>query len=135
GPGSRSSTWGCAACSTKIRWAKCSTTKPLGGVSRRAWNPSSPLPGVFSGRAWSPQRPWRTDVFAKDELRVAVLCLDSAWCAQDDQDRGHLLLGRSQWEDALFQARGADLRLALLHHPWDWLKDFKAAREALTGSG
>jgi predicted MPP superfamily phosphohydrolase len=57
--------------------------------------------------------------------RLAVLGLNSAWRAQGgDGDRGHLALGERQVRKALDAARGADLRLAVLHHPFDWLGDF-----------
>lgn len=88
-------------------------------------------------RAWSLQAPWRTDIFSKGDLRLAILCLNTAWCAQDEQDRGNLLIGRRQLDDAFSRAEDAHLRLALLHHPTTWLKPFEAtsAHTRLTGNG
>jgi predicted MPP superfamily phosphohydrolase len=56
--------------------------------------------------------------------RIAVLGLNSAWLAGSDEDRHHLALGERQVRAALEQARGANLSLALMHHPFDWLRDF-----------
>jgi hypothetical protein len=57
--------------------------------------------------------------------RLAVLGLNSAWRAQGgDEDRGRLALGERQVRKALDATRGADLRLAVLHHPFEWLSDF-----------
>ncbi|TEU14814.1 MAG: hypothetical protein E3J21_14810 [Anaerolineales bacterium] len=59
------------------------------------------------------------------DRRVAVLGLNSAWLAYGgDEDRGRLVLGERQVRLALEAARDADLRIALLHHPFDWLQEF-----------
>jgi len=65
--------------------------------------------------------------------RVAVLGLNSAWLAHGgDDDRGRLVLSERQVRPALDAAAGADLCLALLHHPLDWLQDLdRANSEAL----
>jgi predicted phosphodiesterase len=58
-------------------------------------------------------------------LQVAILGLNSAWVSASDQDRANgLLLGERQAREALRLAEGADLRIALFHHPFDWLRDF-----------
>lgn len=56
--------------------------------------------------------------------QIAVLGLNSAWLAASDEDRHRLVLGERQVRAALKQARGTDLSLALMHHPFDWLRDF-----------
>ncbi len=63
--------------------------------------------------------------------RVAILGLNSAWMcgfSRDNDgnalDHGHLLLGEPQVAAALEEAKSADVRIALMHHPFDWLQDF-----------
>jgi len=56
--------------------------------------------------------------------RVAILGLNSAWLSASDEDRNRLLLGERQVRAALDETEDADLRLAVLHHPFDWLQDF-----------
>ncbi len=59
--------------------------------------------------------------------RLALLGLNSAWVAASDQDKAQgLLLGERQTRTALREADGAEatLKLALLHHPLDWLREF-----------
>jgi len=57
--------------------------------------------------------------------QVAILGLDSAWLAYGGkEDRGCLALGEQQVRQALDQAQGADLKIALMHHPFDWMQDF-----------
>ncbi len=64
---------------------------------------------------------------------VSVLGLNSAWTSSSDEDRNRLLVGERQVRDALAEA-GTEraLCLALVHHPFDWLRDFdRADAEAL----
>jgi 3',5'-cyclic AMP phosphodiesterase CpdA/tetratricopeptide (TPR) repeat protein len=56
--------------------------------------------------------------------QIAILGLNSAWLAQGDEDRNRLALSERQVRSALDMAKHADLRLALLHHPFVWLHDF-----------
>jgi hypothetical protein len=69
--------------------------------------------------------------------RIAILGLNSAWLAQGgEEDRNRLALGERQVRAALGAAEDADLRLALFHHPFDWLRDFdRADAEALLCAG
>lgn len=78
--------------------------------------------------------PWWSRTFEVSELRVHVAGLCSSWLAWCDEDKGRLVVGRAQLHAVLEGARvGADLALALVHHPWDYLADFDAAevREAV----
>jgi len=56
--------------------------------------------------------------------KVAVLGLNSAWLSMGDTDYGRLALGERQVRGALEVVHDADLRIALLHHPFDWLWEF-----------
>ncbi len=56
--------------------------------------------------------------------RVAILGLNSAWLAASDEDRNRLLLGERQVRAALGKVKDADLCLAVMHHPFDWIQDF-----------
>jgi 3',5'-cyclic AMP phosphodiesterase CpdA len=61
-------------------------------------------------------------------LQVALLGLNSAWASASDQDQAQgLLLGERQVRAALDLAEGAALKIALLHHPFDWLRAFDRA--------
>jgi len=70
--------------------------------------------------------PWWQRTVEIRGRRLHVAGLDSAWMACDDQDRNRLLLGRYQLHQTVLHpdAEGADWRLALLHHPWDYLAEF-----------
>jgi hypothetical protein len=63
--------------------------------------------------------------------RIALLGINSAWmCARNKDaqgevnDYGYTLVGEPQIHDALAQIADADLRIAVLHHPFDWLAPF-----------
>jgi 3',5'-cyclic AMP phosphodiesterase CpdA len=58
------------------------------------------------------------------EKTIAILGLNSSWASASDADRQNLLLGEKQVRDALEKAGGADIRIVLLHHPFEWLQDF-----------
>jgi len=58
-------------------------------------------------------------------VRIGLLPLNSALFCLDDEDHAKLLIGRRALEPALEQLRElkADLNIALVHHPLDWLSD------------
>jgi tetratricopeptide (TPR) repeat protein/predicted phosphodiesterase len=60
-----------------------------------------------------------------DGIRVGLLPLNSALFCQGDDDHAKLLIGRRALEPALEQLRAlkADLNVAFIHHPLDWLSD------------
>ncbi|MDJ0836929.1 MAG: metallophosphoesterase [Acidobacteriota bacterium] len=74
-------------------------------------------------RAWKPSTPWRVETYTKDDIAVAILCLNTAWASQDDNDKGALLFGEFQIRHAIKEARvlKPDLQIALHHHPPDEL--------------
>ncbi len=60
-------------------------------------------------------------------LRVAIMGLNSAWLSASVEDRAKgLLIGERQARAALEAAEkaGAAIKIALLHHPLDWLREF-----------
>ncbi|MBN1139663.1 MAG: metallophosphoesterase [Anaerolineae bacterium] len=60
-------------------------------------------------------------------LRVAIMGLNSAWLSASVEDRAKgLLIGERQARAALDAAdkAGAAIKIALLHHPLDWLREF-----------
>jgi nucleoside phosphorylase/predicted MPP superfamily phosphohydrolase len=59
-----------------------------------------------------------------DNTWAAILGLNSAWASASDADRLNLFLGERQVRNALDQVKHADIRIALMHHPFDWLRDF-----------
>ena len=60
-----------------------------------------------------------------DGRQIAVLGLNSAWLCGSDKDKADgLLIGERQARAALEQTESASLRIALFHHPFDWLREF-----------
>ena len=72
--------------------------------------------------------PWWQKTFTVRDHRLHIAGLDSAWMSSGDQDHGDLLLGRWQLNQLIGSeaSEGADLRIALLHHPWSFLAEFDA---------
>lgn len=77
--------------------------------------------------------PWWSQRLTIGALTVHVAGLCTSWASWCDEDKGRLLIGRVQLHEVLEGAERADLAIALMHHPWDYLADFDAAeaREAL----
>ena len=73
-----------------------------------------------------PQRlPWWQRSIDLQDSRLQIAGLDSAFMACGDTDRSRLLLSRYQINQtvATKEAGRADWRIALLHHPWDYLAE------------
>jgi predicted phosphodiesterase/CheY-like chemotaxis protein len=80
--------------------------------------------------AYSHNEYFYTRVLGFGGTKLAILGLNSAWmsgCSKDTdgevQDRNNLLVGELQLEKALDSVQEADLRVAILHHPLDWLNE------------
>lgn len=59
--------------------------------------------------------------------RIAILGLNSSWLAASDEDKVlKLVIGERQTHAAINAAKegSVDLKIALLHHPGDWIRDF-----------
>jgi formylglycine-generating enzyme required for sulfatase activity/predicted MPP superfamily phosphohydrolase len=67
--------------------------------------------------------PWWSERPKLQGLTVHLAGFNSAWLSGSDQDRGNLVLSRWQCNELLKEAETADLSIALLHHPWDYLKE------------
>jgi UDP-2,3-diacylglucosamine pyrophosphatase LpxH len=78
-------------------------------------------------RAVVADRPWRSDVVEFQGIRVGVASMCSAWMCGPDDDSKHrrIVLGEAQARELAqeLEAAGAHLRIALLHHPLDWLHE------------
>ena len=63
----------------------------------------------------------------KSGLSIGIACFDTAWRAtgeRDDLDRNSLLIGERNIDHAVDCLKDTDIRLAVMHHPLDWLADF-----------
>jgi predicted MPP superfamily phosphohydrolase len=70
-----------------------------------------------------------------DEKRIVLLGLNSALMAGRNKDAtgevndyGFLTVGEPQIHEALKQMEGSDVRIAVLHHPLEWLTEFDRNR-------
>ncbi|MGV8174961.1 MAG: metallophosphoesterase family protein, partial [Methanothrix sp.] len=69
-----------------------------------------------------------------DGKRVALLGINSAWtCGRDNDDKGSVFIGEPQIYDSLKKILNADIKIAVIHHPFDWLNrtDFNHVRDRL----
>ena len=69
------------------------------------------------------------------DKKIAVLGLNSAWmCGRNKNpdgkinDKGFVLVGEPQIHDILEKISDADIKIVVLHHPFDWLTEFDCNR-------
>jgi len=56
-------------------------------------------------------------------LNVGVTCLNSAWLCKDENDKENLVIGRNQVETSLDKIKHCHVKLALSHHPLEFLSE------------
>ncbi|NTJ51521.1 hypothetical protein G6K93_31405 [Agrobacterium rhizogenes] len=63
-------------------------------------------------------------------VNIGIACFNTAWRStgeNDERDRRSMLLGERNVDNAISELAGCSLRLAMFHHPFDWLTDFDEA--------
>ncbi len=68
----------------------------------------------------------RTYVIDHQDCSIGVACFNTAWRSTgeaDNADYGHLILGERAIDQALKDVGGCDFRIAIHHHPLDWLNE------------
>jgi predicted MPP superfamily phosphohydrolase len=93
-------------------------------------------------RPFDEERYFYVKTFDLEAGSISILGLNSAWASamnfdfenEEADDKGHLMLGEPQVDKAVELAaeNNPDLVLALLHHPFDWLKGFDCERTKTT---
>lgn len=59
-----------------------------------------------------------------DEKVLGISCFNSSWLCYDDSDKGNILLGKQQVQNSLEFLAQTDYRIALIHHPLEFYKEF-----------
>jgi 3',5'-cyclic AMP phosphodiesterase CpdA len=79
----------------------------------------------YLNQGWGDERYFYVRPLDMAGRKVALLGLNSAWLCASDQDKANgLLIGERQARTALDEVEGIDLKIALMHHPFDWLREF-----------
>lgn len=68
-----------------------------------------------------PASAYRTQIVPVNGVRVGIACMNSAWRCSGDEDQGRLFLSQKQVNDVVAELEGCDIRIGLMHHPFDWL--------------
>ncbi len=57
---------------------------------------------------------------------VGITCFNSSWrCYDSETDKGKIILGERQVTNAREIIANCDVKIAIMHHPFDWLADFE----------
>ncbi len=58
------------------------------------------------------------------DKKIGVSCLNSSWrCYDSKKDKGLIIVGDTQIANAYSFIKSCDLKIALIHHPYDWISD------------
>lgn len=64
-----------------------------------------------------------TFVFEYDDCKIGFSCLNTAWCCYDDNDnKNGVYIGEAQYNECLERLKDCEIKIAVMHHPIDWLK-------------
>ncbi|WP_218920026.1 SUMF1/EgtB/PvdO family nonheme iron enzyme [Chondromyces crocatus] len=102
-------------------------------IAFRRFDAFSALQRDGFGLQLSAERPFLLARCTVAGRRVGVLGLNSAWLAHEDGARGRLLVGEGVVRKGLaalkeeLHGERPEVRVALLHHPLGWLRDFEQA--------
>lgn len=57
-----------------------------------------------------------------DGLKIGVSCINSAWRSTGcgESEKGKLIVGRKQINDSVEAIKTSDIKICMLHHPFDW---------------
>ena len=80
---------------------------------------------IFGGNLVWKNQLGRAYIVATDLLRIGVSCLNSAWRSTGigSAEKRKMVLGRKQVIDSYESIKDADLKICIVHHPFDWLVD------------
>lgn len=61
-----------------------------------------------------------------DGIKVGICCLNTAWrCYDSNNDQGRIVLGTKQLIDSLPALNDCDIKIALSHHHYSWMRNFE----------
>jgi len=59
-----------------------------------------------------------------NEMKIGISCLNSSWrCYDSTKDKGLVIVGDTQIASANLFLKDCDLKIALIHHPYDWINE------------
>lgn len=61
--------------------------------------------------------------FLLPELNTGIACLNSSWRCFDENDKENLIIGEEQINSACTFLQNADIKIAVMHHPFEYLLD------------
>ncbi|MDH4100532.1 MAG: metallophosphoesterase [Nitrospirota bacterium] len=77
-----------------------------------------------------PNQPWQIDenlllttgkIAHNDKFNIGIVGLNSSWASHEQGEQGRLWVGEFQYKKAYEAIKDCDLKIAVAHHPLDWL--------------
>ncbi|MER1987462.1 MAG: metallophosphoesterase [Solibacillus sp.] len=67
-----------------------------------------------------------THIHRINDLNIGIACLNSSWrCYDSDEDPKYVLIGEKQVMDAIDKIEACDVKIALVHHPFDEISNIE----------
>jgi calcineurin-like phosphoesterase family protein len=76
-----------------------------------------------TGHSSPPRFPFSAHRFNVGDTTIGIVALNSSYGCFGDADRHNCYIGEQQVVEALSHVADVDVRLAIVHHPFDWLHD------------
>lgn len=68
---------------------------------------------------------YRSFLFEQNNLKIGIACINSAWRSTGigSGEKRKMIIGKKQLTETFESIKSADLKICLVHHPFDWLVD------------
>ncbi len=79
-----------------------------------------------AGHTVTSNKLFSTHIIKKKNVEIGIACLNSTWRAigRGSHDKGELLIGERQIDEALKDIKDCDIKIAVYHHALDWLTEY-----------
>lgn len=72
---------------------------------------------------------WDNNIFIQNAIvehenwRIGIVGLNSSWASHEEEEKSSLWIGKYQYNTAFLKIKDADIKIAALHHPVEWLNE------------
>src|SRR5690606_295384 len=82
----------------------------------------------FNSNHYSKNNFYHTEIISFGVNKIGVASLNSSWLSQGggEKDRSNLMVCREQLEDCYSEIKNCDIKIAMMHHTFEWLKPDEA---------
>lgn len=81
--------------------------------------------GIFGPKAQISNPLYQSYIVEHNDIKIGIACINSAWRSTGSGagEKNKMIIGKKQIIDTCESIKTADLKICLVHHPFDWLVD------------